>query len=333
MTTRSASAAAPVKLALAVAVLCGLVGCAAATAGPAGAGHAGAGGQTGAGAARSGAAGPGAETAGPSEPGSSAVTTTPGPAKVIVTQVVLADGHLMTVARFTGSVRLVLHCGSTDPGRRCPNSLSAGPAVARSDRRLLVAAFNGGFKLSAQVGGYEQEGRIISPLVPGRASLVIDSSGAASIGIWGQDVPKPGESVYSVRQNLNSLVSNGQPTAAAFGNWKEWGGTLTGVDDTARSALGQNASGQLIYVASMSATPVDLAQTLVRFGARIGMELDINPEWVQLAYSRKAGGPLTSGVTGQVRPADQYLVGWTRDFVAVLANWVPTPGPGIHIRS
>jgi len=88
----------------------------------------------------------------------------------------------------------------------------------------------------------------------------------------------------------------------------------------ARSALGENAKGQLIYVASMSASPADLATALVRFRARSAMELDINPEWVQLAYAKKPGWRLQAGVTGQARPADQYLIGWTRDFIAVMAR-------------
>jgi hypothetical protein len=33
----------------------------------------------------------------------------------------------------------------------------------------------------------------------------------------------------------------------------------------------------------------------------------------------RPGGPVTAAVPGQIRPADQYLVGWTRDFVAVVA--------------
>jgi hypothetical protein len=49
------------------------------------------------------------------------------------------------------------------------------------------------------------------------------------------------------------------------------------------------------------------------------MELDINPAWVQLDVARKPGGSLRAGVYGQNRPADQFLYGWTRDFVAVLA--------------
>ena len=73
----------------------------------------------------------------------------------------------------------------------------------------------------------------------------------------------------------------------------------------------------------MSTTPADLAFVLAYAGARTAMELDINPEWVQLDVASRPGGSLRASVPGQYRPADQYLTGWARDFIAVLA---PRPG-------
>jgi hypothetical protein len=140
-------------------------------------------------------------------------------------------------------------------------------------------------------------------------------------------VPAPGEAVYSVRQNLWLLVENGQPTAEAA-RWRRWGGTLGHAEYVARSAVGQDASGDLIYAASMSSVPEDLARALVRSGARIAMELDINPEWVQLAIARTPGGSLRAPIPGQVRPATQYLTGWTRDFITVLAPLNSGSRPG-----
>ncbi|MHB1552687.1 MAG: hypothetical protein ACYCZP_01925 [Acidimicrobiales bacterium] len=52
----------------------------------------------------------------------------------------------------------------------------------------------------------------------------------------------------------------------------------------------------------------------------IGMELDINPEWVQAGVAPSPGRTLVGPVSGQHRPADQYTVGWAREFVAVLAS-------------
>jgi hypothetical protein len=252
-------------------------------------------------------------------PAAGSPVAAPAP-RVIIRHFALRDGAEMTSALLAGGVRLVLHCGTADPGPLCRGRVSAGPKVGTGERGLLIAAFNGGFKLSAGAGGYEQEGKILAPLRRGLASLVIYSTGAASIGIWGHGVPQPGQQVFSVRQNLVPLVVDGRPTAASSGNWGYWGGTITGVEDTARSAFGENARGQFVYVASLSATPPDLAAALVRAGAVIGMELDINQEWVQFDYASRPGGPLVKAISDQWRPANQYLTGWTRDFIAVLAD-------------
>jgi hypothetical protein len=255
----------------------------------------------------------------------SAVAAPPQPApRVVVTRVRTADGSLVTVAVFRGPVRYVLHNGSQDPGPAAAGLVRAGPTVTGAERRQLLAAFNGGFKLAAAAGGYMQEGHVISPLRAGFASLVIDRSGRARIGVWGGGTPAPGEAVYSVRQNLQPLVLDGKPTAAAY-DWGLWGATLGGGAYVARSALGQDAAGDLIYAASMSAVPADLAQVLARSGARIVMELDINPAWVQLDAAARPGGTLRAEVYGQYRPADQYLAGWSRDFITVLAPSTGSP--------
>jgi len=243
-------------------------------------------------------------------------TPTPTPAGVSVTAMRVKDGSRVTVAVFSGPVTFVLHDGSEDPGLAA-GRVKAGPAVRGAERARLLAAFNGGFKLSAGAGGYEQEGHVAAALRRGLASLVIDRSGRARIGVWGHGVPARGEAVYSVRQNLTPLVLNGKPTPAAA-DWSVWGATLGGGEFVARSALGQGADGDLEYAASMSASPADLAVALARAGARVAMELDINPEWVQLDVARRPGGPLRAAIGGQSRPANQFLEGWARDFVAVL---------------
>jgi hypothetical protein len=125
--------------------------------------------------------------------------------------------------------------------------------------------------------------------------------------------------VFSVRQNLAPLVRGGRASPAAA-DWTAWGATLGGGEYVARSALGQTAAGDLVYAASMSTTPAGLAAALVRSGVRTAMELDINPEWVQLDAAPRPGGPLHAVIPGQVRPASQYLTGWTRDFVTVLSG-------------
>jgi hypothetical protein len=234
-----------------------------------------------------------------------------------VSQIRTPDGSVVTLAVFSGAVQYVLHDGSQDPRGAYTALVRAGPVVTGAERRRLLAAFNGGFLMHSRAGGYEQEGHVFRALRHGLASVVIDRSGQARIGVWGADVPAPGEAVYSVRQNLWPLVENGQPTLEAA-RWWRWGGTVGHAEYVARSALGQDASGDLIYAASMSTVPEDLAVALARSGARIAMELDINSEWVQLAIAHTPGGPLRAPLPGQVRPPTQYLTGWTRDFIAVL---------------
>ena len=277
----------------------------------------------------------GTRTANPPPATRSTATSAPMPRpRVSITRVRTADGGLVTVATFVGPVRYVLHNGSADPGPAASGLVRAGPAVTGAERSQLLAAFNGGFKLSAGAGGYMQEGHVISPLRPGFASLVIDRSGQARIGVWDRRLPAPGETVYSVRQNLQPLVLNGRPTAASA-DWAMWGATLGGGAYVARSAIGQDAAGDLMYAASMSAVPADLAAALAGHGARIAMELDINPEWVQLDAASVPGGALTAQIPGQYRPSDQYLAGWSRDFITVLAPSASPPGtspPSARIR-
>jgi hypothetical protein len=247
------------------------------------------------------------------------VSKPPPKPKVIVSRFRAADGKVVTLARFRGAVRYRLHDGSQDPGRPSLSVVRAGPSIGGRERRRLLAAFNGGFLLSAGAGGYEQEGHVISPLRRGLASMVIDRSGTARIGVWGSGLPLPHEAVFSVRQNLRLLVRHGHASRAAA-DWTAWGATISGGEYVARSALGEDAAGELIYAGAMSASPADLAAALVHAGARTAMELDINPEWVQLDVARGPGRRLRAAIPGQVRPADQYLVGWTRDFITVRAG-------------
>ena len=255
------------------------------------------------------------------QPGWSPVSTVGGAVAVDTQSVTEPTGHVVTVFRFrAGRVHFGLHVGSTDPSQGTATVVAdSGASIGPDETPVLLSAFNGGFESTAGGGGFELNGQVLVPLQAGVASLVIDASGSARIGVWGSGVPATGEQVSSVRQNLAPLVVGGRPSATV-GDIAAWGATLGGGAAVARSSLAEDGSGNLLYAASMSALPVDLADALVSGGAVTAMELDINPEWVQLAWAATPGGPLTTGVPGQYRPADQYQVGWTRDFVTVLAG-------------
>jgi hypothetical protein len=237
-----------------------------------------------------------------------------------------SDGDSVTVLRFhAGLVHYALHAGWSDPptgGAGLP--ADAQPAIRAHEHAQLLAAFNGGFKMGAGclpcgVGGMEVAGHVLVPLVNGMTSLVLDPKGDASMGVWGHGFPSAGAAVYSVRQCLPPLVSRSQVSPSA-GDVFAWGATLGGGALVARSAVGIDARGNLLYAGSMSALPSDLANALVSAGAVTAMELDINPAWVQADTAPSPGGPLSAAVPDQNRAADQYLSGWSRDYVTVLAG-------------
>ena len=108
-----------------------------------------------------------------------------------------------------------------------------------------------------------------------------------------------------------------------------------------RTGLGVDAQGNLVDVATMD--PVDalqLARALVAAGARVGMELDINPAWpIMGAATSPRHAPTGSyavELAGSEHAATVYDTGWIRDFFVALAepgpwscSWVaPGLGPG-----
>ena len=158
---------------------------------------------------------------------------------------------------------------------------------------------------------------MIAALRTGLASLVIDRSGYPRFGIWGASVPPPGEAVYSVRQNLQPLVYRGQPTAAAAipgCGAPPWAAACPWpAAPLARTPPATSLRREHVRDARRPGAGAG------RRGARIAMELDINPEWVQLDIARAPGGPLIAAIPGQDRPASQFLAGWTRDFTVLAA--------------
>jgi hypothetical protein len=237
----------------------------------------------------------------------------------------LPDGDVVSVLRFhAGLVHYALHVGWVDPPGAAAAPAGARPVIGPDQHAKLLAAFNGGFLMGpgcipCGVGGMEVAGHVFVPLVPGMTSLVLNQQGAASMGIWGHGFPAAGAAVYSVRQCLPPLVAGGRPSPTV-GDISAWGAVLGGGELTARSAVGIDARGDLLYAGSMSALPSDMARALVRAGAVTAMQFDINPEWVQADTASFPGGPLSAAVPSQNRPAGQYLTGWTRDYVTVLAG-------------
>jgi hypothetical protein len=254
------------------------------------------------------------------QPGWTPVSTVGTAIAVDSQSVTEPTGHVVTIFRFrAGHTHFGLHVGSADPPRGSATVVADdGSSIGPDEAPVLLAAFNGGFEASAGAGGFQLNGQVLVPLQAGYTSLVIDTDGTAHVGIWGQNLPARGEQVASVRQNLAPLITGGR-AAQNISDVAPWGATLGGGSTVARSSLAEDGAGNLLYAASMDALPADLADALISASAVTGMELDINPEWVQLATAPTPGGTLAPGIPGQNRPGAQYQVGWSRDFVTVLA--------------
>ena len=200
------------------------------------------------------------------------------------------------------------HVGSSDPTLAPRAPRDAGPAIdwPVEGRAGVVAVFNGAFKQAAGAGGSIADGMTLVPMLAGRMTIAIDAAGSWTMGRWGTPgFPPRGFSIVSARQNLGALVWNRRVTAAALSaNWRQWGDTIGEVPAVARSGLGVDAKGDLLYVATMQPiTAATLARALVAAGAVTAMELDINP---LLADPRRALLPAAptwadAGATAHVR--------------------------------
>jgi hypothetical protein len=217
-------------------------------------------------------------------------------------------------------VELRLHSGTIDPGG---SGWRFGPAVHGSERRRLIAAFNGGFKFSTGAGGFESYGRLGAPLNGGLGTIVTYASGRTDIGAWHAGVPAPGIRAASVRQNLRLLIDNGR-AAADLNCISCWGAPLGGVSDPARSALGINAHGLLVWAGGEHLTPSGLASALLGAGVVRAVELDINPEWVAgYLYGHRGGAGSLAPVPvvpGQHGVPGFFLAPYSRDFFTVVTR-------------
>ena len=171
--------------------------------------------------------------------------------------------------------------------------MAATTSLAGTQLGTVVAAFNGGFRLSdPSHNGYYSEGRTIRTLVPGKASLVLRTDGTAEVGTWSQEVQMSPD-VASVRQNLLPLVDHGQvnPTCATGGP-AEWGSTVGQAAYIHRSGFGVTATGVEIYVGGPALSVCTLGTILAgrrrraRHGARHQSDLG-----QRLLLPRPAGRP------------------------------------------
>ena len=233
----------------------------------------------------------------------------------------IAQRSGVTLLRFDQRlVHLALHAGSSEPGGQ---GWTYGDRIGTSEIHRVVAAFNGGFKLSYGSVGFMAGGRVAVPLAAGLGSIVTYQNGTTQIGAWHAGVPAGGLKVASVLQNLRLLVDHGVAAPTVENCIRAcWGATLGGGSEVARSALGISSDGQLVWAAGEHLSPAMIARALLGAGVVRAVQLDINPEWIAgYVYTHHPGGPTAVPVVpGQFGIPGRFLAPHGRDFFTILAN-------------
>jgi hypothetical protein len=229
-----------------------------------------------------------------------------------------------------------LYAGTTIPGTG--QAFTHMAPIAAAARTTLDAAFNSGFRMQDARGGFYLDGITAYPLVPGAASLVIDSSGNITLGAWGRDVSMTPTTV-AVRQNLDLIVDGGAPVAGlSESDNSRWGATLGGKVQVWRSGIGVTADGALVYAGGSGLSIVDLANVLARAGAVRAMELDINTDWVNFTHFDLQPGVPASATNGTLLTYDEqtypsrYFSTLSRDFVTMSVRPYAGPVATSHFR-
>jgi len=214
-----------------------------------------------------------------------------------------------------------LHPGFQEPG----GSWNVPSTIPPGSRTGLVATYNGGFKVSNgdSHGGFYLNGRTVGTLRAGAASEVFYRSGSIRIGTWGEDVRMTPD-VVGVRQCLVPLVAHGQVTSAVYnGGTETWGLTDAGMPLVARSGVGMDRQGNIIYVGGRVLSVNSLAVLLHRAGAVTAMMLDINLSWpsfISYNSAKDPSDPVPANLVNFVRGPERYYNQSSRDFVAVYAR-------------
>ncbi|MBT2269503.1 hypothetical protein [Rhodococcus erythropolis] len=269
----------------------------------------------------------------PSTPGQSAPAWTPGRADVhgvteSYTSVFQPDPEHRSVVVGVAIVAYAAVSAHLVPGTSQPGGDAPGDAqVPTRDVPSLVAVFNSGFKMNDIEGGFYLDGTAYRPLCEGQASAVVDSSGHLRVEQWGRD-DTMGPSIRAVRQNLALVVDHSAVVEGlSINSDNRWGSAQNQLQYTQRSALGTNASGDLIYIAGGAMNLSTLARALVDAGAVTGMELDIHSgmtmfsSWAPDIFGVLAPTTLMPDIQ---QDPNRYLAPDRRDFFYITLS-EPTP--------
>jgi hypothetical protein len=241
----------------------------------------------------------------------------PGTLPLVYTALIQPDPAHQSVVVGVALIRQAATRAHLMPGTVEPGATGSSGRIPPAQIPDVVAAFNSGFKMSAQPGGFFIDANTVRGLVDGKASAVIDDQGHLMIGQWGRDMHM-NPHVRAVRQNLALIVDQGAAVPGLDRNTGlRWGNAHNQLQYTWRSGMGTTAHGDVVYVAGDQLNLEALAAALVQAGAVTGMELDMHAgmefftSWRADASGAAAPQRLLPTMSG---PADRYIRADQRDF-------------------
>lgn len=193
---------------------------------------------------------------------------------------------------------------------------------------LVLANFNGAFRLEDAMGGYAYDGTVVRPLVKGKGTTVVFRDGSIRVGKWGRDFPELTDDMMAVRQNLTLIVDRGESKVTSATDNVVWGATTDKESLAWRAAIGQRTDGSIVYVGSPYLSAQGLADTLVRAGVQEAMVLDMNTWWAAGFYFRhkEDGTPVCRKLDPQIpEDCDRFLTPYKRDSFQFLAAQPASP--------
>jgi len=183
----------------------------------------------------------------------------------------------------------------------------------------MVAAINGGFHLSDDVGGYFYDGQLVKRLRSGLASVNISTNGRVSVGVWDRTIAST-TGYEAIRQNLPPLVWHGRPQAYPSDSNSAWGQANGGLAQANRSALGELKDGTVIFAYGYNVQAYELADALANAGVKTAVMLDMNKSWPTGFYYEQRGSGLPAGhriLPEIVRDPSTYFQQFKKDFFVV----------------
>jgi hypothetical protein len=186
---------------------------------------------------------------------------------------------------------------------------------------VLLAAFNGGFKVEHGAFGSMENGKTSVPPRNGFATVAIYRDGHVQIGEWGKDLGLTPDMV-AFRQNGPLVIRNGLVTHQVD-TPNYWGYTVNASAITWRSGIAIDQPGNtLYYFAGSYLTIHSLADAMTAVHAWNAMQLDINNFWVNFESFTPTGDTLTPEPLFPKEMAantSRFLSAYVRDFFYVTA--------------